>query len=48
MYNLIEYSSNYSETMEIYDFILKINQLILMQILLMMLILNLSCISPNY
>ena len=41
MYNLIEYSSNYSERTEVYGFILKMKQIILMLILLMMIILNL-------
>ena len=33
MYNLIEYSSGYSEKQEVYGFIQKMKQLILMQIL---------------
>ena len=43
MCNLIEYSSNYSEKQEVYGFIQKMKRLILMQILLMIIILNLSC-----
>ena len=48
MYNLIEHSSNYSEKQEVYGFILKMKQLILMQTLLIPIILNLSCIRLNY
>ena len=33
MYNLIEYRSNYSEQQEVYGFILRMKQLILMQML---------------
>ena len=40
MYNLLEYSSNYSETIEILWFYSKLKQLILMQMLLMVIILN--------
>ena len=45
MYNLIEYSSNYSETT---GFIQKLKQLLLMQILLMLIVLNLVNLSLNY
>ena len=52
MYNLIEHSSNYSEATESLWFILKMEQLISIQyianILLMIIALNLSCISLNY
>ena len=42
--NLIEYSSDYSETTLSYGFVLKMKQLILIKILLMIIILNLSSI----
>ena len=45
MYNLIEYSSNYSE---VYGFILKMEELVLIQILLMPIILNLSGKRVDY
>ena len=45
MYNLIEYSSNYSE---VYGFILKMKELVLIQILLMPIILNLSGKRVDY
>ena len=48
MYNLIEYSSNYFETTGSFNFIQKMKQLILMQILPIPIILNLSSIRPNY
>ena len=48
MQNLIGYSSNYSEATRSYGFILKMRQLILMQILLMIIILNLSTKRLNY
>ena len=49
MHNLLEYSSNYSERKDsYYGFILKMKQLILMQILLMIIILNLLNIKLNY
>ena len=48
MYNLIEYSSNILKQQEVYGFIQKMKQLILMQILLMIIILNLSSIRLNY
>ena len=47
-YNLIKYSSNYSEITGIYGFILKMKQLILMLILQTLMILNLSNIRLNY
>ena len=46
MYNLIEYSSNHSET--IGSFIQKMKQLVLNQILLMIIILNFLNIGLNY
>ena len=48
MYNLTEYSSNYSKTTKVYGFIQKMKQLILMQILLMMIILSLLKIGLNH
>ena len=48
MYNLIEYSSNYSEATESYGFVLKMKHLVLMQILQILIILNLSIIRLNY
>ena len=48
MYNIIEYSSNYSETINVYGFIQKMKQLISMQILRIPIMLNLSCIRVNY
>ena len=48
MYNLREYGSNYSKKQKVYGFIQKMKQLILMQILLMIIILNLSNIMLNY
>ena len=45
MNNLIEYSSNYSEA---YGFILKMKELVLIQILLMPIILNLSGKRVDY
>ena len=48
MSNLTEYSSNHSETTRSYGFILNMKQLILMQILLIPMTLNRSCIWPNY
>ena len=45
MYNLTEHSSNYSE---VYGFIQKMKQLILMRILLTIIILNLLNIRVNY
>ena len=48
IYNLIEYSSNYSETTgSLWFFFQKMKQLILMQILLIPIILNLSCIRQS-
>ena len=47
MYNLIEYSSNYSETTRSLWFYQKMEQLILMQILKTLMILNLSSIKLN-
>ena len=49
MYNLIEYSSNYSETTGSYGFILKMKQLILiLMLILVIIILNLLNISLKY
>ena len=48
MYNLIEYSSNYSETTRSSWFISKMKQLILRLMLLMMINLNLLNIMLNY
>ena len=48
MHNIIEYSSNYSETTNVYGFIQKMKQLISMQILPIPIMLNLSCIRVNY
>ena len=48
IYNLIEYSSNYSQTTGILCFILSMKQLILMQILKVLMILNLLSIRLNY
>ena len=48
MYNLMEYTSNYSKGLKVYGFILKMKQLILMQILLMLIIINLSSIRLNH
>ena len=47
-YNLIKYSSNYSEITGIYGFILKTKQLVLMHILQTLMILNLANIRLNY
>ena len=46
MYNLIEYSPNYSKKQEVYGFILKIKRLVLMLILLII-ILNLLNIKTD-
>ena len=46
MYNLLEYSSNYSETTG--SFIQKMKQLILMQMLQIVMILNILSIKLNY
>ena len=54
MYNLIEYSSNFSENSRdkfntrVYGFIQKMKQLILKQILLMIIILNILNMRLNY
>ena len=49
VYNLIEYIVQIIlKQQEVYSFIQKMKQLILMQILLMIIILNLSCITLNY
>ena len=48
IYNLIEYSSNYSEATGSLWFYSKMKQLILMQILLIAIISNLSSIKLNY
>ena len=48
IYNLIEYSSNYSEATGSLWFYSKMKQLILMQILLIAIISNLSSIRLNY
>ena len=48
MYNLVEYSYNYSETEEVYGCILKMKQSVLILILLMMAILNLSSIIRKH
>ena len=48
MYSLIEYSSNYSDTIGNLWVILKMKQLILMLILLILIILNFSSIRLNY
>ena len=48
MFNLIEYSSNYSETTGIYGFIRKIKQLTLIMILKALIIWNLLSIRLNY
>ena len=48
MYNLIEYSSNYSEPTGSLLFIQKMKRLILIQILLIIIILNLLNIRLNY
>ena len=48
IYNLIEYSSNCSQTTGILCFILSMKQLILMQILKVLMILNLLSIRLNY
>ena len=49
MYNLIEYSSNYSETTGSYGFILKMKRLILiLTLILVIIILNLLNISLKY
>ena len=51
IYNLIYNSSNYFETKKVYGFILKMKQLILMQIspiTIMTIISNLSTIKPHY
>ena len=48
MYNLIEYSSNCHEAKEVYGFIQKMKQLILMLILQRLMNLNLSSIRLNY
>ena len=48
IYNLIEYSSNYSQTTGILCFILSMKELILMQILKALMILNLLSIRLNY
>ena len=45
MYNLLENRSSYSYTTGIYEFILKIKQLILTLILVILMILNLSSIT---
>ena len=47
MYNLLEYSSNYSETTGSLWFFLKIKQLILRLILQTVMLLSLSSIKPN-
>ena len=47
IYNLLEYSSNYSQQYRVYGFILKMKQLIVMLILLMVIVLNLSTIRLN-
>ena len=47
-YNLIKYSSNYSEITGIYGFILKTKQLVLMHILQTLMILNLANMRLNY
>ena len=46
--NLIEYSSNYSETTEVDGFIQKMKHLILIIVLQTMTILNLASIGINY
>ena len=48
IYNLVEYSSNYSQTTGILCFILSMKELILMQILKALMILNLLSIRLNY
>ena len=48
MYNLIEYSSNYSETTGIYGFIRKMKQLTLIMILKTLIIRYLLSIRLNY
>ena len=48
MYNLIDYSSNYSKTTQSLWFYSKINQIILIKTLQKLLILNLSSIRLNY
>ena len=48
MYNLIEYSSIIEKQWEVYGFIQKIKQIILMLIFQTLIILNLSCIRLNY
>ena len=48
MYNLIEYDSNYSETTDVYGFILKMKRLLLIIILQTLIILTLSIIRINY
>ena len=48
VYNMVEYSSNYLKQQEVYGFIEKTKQLILRQILLIIIILNLSSISLKY
>ena len=48
MFNLIEYSSNYSETTGIYGFIRKMKQLTLIMILKALIIWNLLSIRLNY
>ena len=50
IFNLLEYSSNYSDTTSkvIYGFILKIKQLVLIMILWILMISNFSSIRPNY
>ena len=48
MYNLLEYSSNYSDTIGVYKFILKVGKLILMLILRITIISNLSSVRLNY
>ena len=50
MYNLMEYSSNYSEKkkQEAYSFILKMKQLILMLTMQVLIILNVLSIRVNY
>ena len=49
IYNLIEYNSNYSEKkQEVYGFVLKMEELILMKILLLIIILNHLNTRLNY
>ena len=48
MYNLTEYSSNYSKQQEVYGFLQKMKQLVVIMILQTLIILNLSSIRINY